>query len=157
MICPSCKSLNLRVLEKRDIDVEPAIRRRRECADCGFRFTTYERLETPTLAVIKKDGHKEVYIREKLSGGIYRAFEKRPTTEPEIEDLVTKIEKEIKARGDNEIQSSEIGNLVMRELLKIDEVAYLRFASVYKSFSDLIAFVKEVERLKGLSKTKEEE
>lgn len=157
MICPSCKSINLRVLEKRDVDIEPAIRRRRECADCGFRFTTYERLETPTLVVVKKNGRKELYIREKLSSGIYRAFEKRPTTEPEIESLVTRIEKEIKARGDNEIKSSEIGNLVMKELLHIDEVAYLRFASVYKSFSDLVSFVKEVENLKSLSKAKEEE
>jgi transcriptional repressor NrdR len=157
MVCPSCRSENLRVLEKRDIEGEPSIRRRRECADCGFRFTTYERLETPTLAVVKKDGRKEVYIREKLSDGIYRAFEKRPTTAPEIEDLVTKIEKEIKTRGENEIKSSEIGNLVMGKLLEIDEVAYLRFASVYKSFKNLTSFVKEVESLNSLNKTKEEE
>jgi len=157
MVCPSCRSENLRVLEKRDIEGEPSIRRRRECADCGFRFTTYERLETPTLAVVKKDGRKEVYIREKLSDGIYRAFEKRPTTAPEIEDLVTKIEKEIKTRGENEIKSSEIGNLVMGKLLEIDEVAYLRFASVYKSFKNLASFVKEVESLNSLNKTKEEE
>lgn len=148
MICPKCKSENLRVVEKRDMDNEPAIRRRRECGDCNFRFTTYERLEVPTLTIRKRDGHTEVYSREKLAAGIYRAVEKRPVSEPEIEAVIDKIEKEMHATGVNEVSSEQLGDLVMKNLLDIDEVAYLRFASVYKKFETLEAFASELAQIK---------
>lgn len=148
MICPNCKSENLRVVEKRDIENEPAIRRRRECADCSFRFTTYERLEVPTLTIRKRDGHTEVYNRDKLAAGIYRAVEKRPVAEPTIEGVIDKIEKELHATGANEVESEQVGDLVMKSLLDIDEVSYLRFASVYKKFETLEAFQKELAKIK---------
>jgi transcriptional repressor NrdR len=147
MICPKCKSESLRVVEKRDIENEPAIRRRRECTDCNFRFTTYERLEVPTLTIRKNDGHTEVYSREKLAAGIYRALEKRPVTEPKVESLIEKIEKELHATGVSEISSEKVGDLVMQNLLKTDEVAYLRFASVYKKFESLEAFKQELTKI----------
>jgi transcriptional repressor NrdR len=127
---------------------EPAIRRRRECADCAFRFTTYERLEVPILTIVKRDGHTEVYNREKLAAGIYRALEKRPVEEPEIESAINKIEKELHATGTNEVSSEKVGDLVMSTLLTIDEVAYLRFASVYKKFETLEAFQQELSKIK---------
>ena len=148
MICPKCKSENLRVVEKRDIENEPAIRRRRECADCSFRFTTYERLEVPTLTIRKRDGHIEVYSRDKLASGIYRAVEKRPVSEPVVEGTIDRIEKELHATGVNEVSSERVGDLVMCNLLKIDEVAYLRFASVYKKFETLEAFKQELAKIK---------
>lgn len=147
MICPKCKSENLRVVEKRDIETEPAIRRRRECADCAFRFTTYERLEVPTLTICKRDGHKEVYNREKLASGIYRAIEKRHVSDAVIEELIDKIEKDLHATGANEICSEKVGDMVMESLLVIDEVAYLRFASVYKKFETLEAFQQELAKI----------
>lgn len=147
MICPKCKSENLKVVEKRDIENEPAIRRRRECGDCSFRFTTYERFEVPTLTIRKRDGHTEVYNREKLASGIYRALEKRPVAEPVIEGVIDKIEKELHATGANEVVSEQVGDLVMKSLLDIDEVAYLRFASVYKKFETLEAFQQELAKI----------
>jgi len=147
MVCPKCESQNLKVIEKRDTEIEPAIRRRRECNDCGFRFTTYERLEVPTLVVIKKDGHKEQFSRDKLAGGIQRALEKRPIEEADTDRLITEIEKEVHATGANEIASEKIGDLVMTNLLAIDEVAYLRFASVYKKFETLEAFQQELSKI----------
>lgn len=147
MICPKCKSENLRVVEKRDIENEPAIRRRRECGDCTFRFTTYERLEVPTLTIRKRDGHTEVYNREKLASGIYRALEKRPVSEPVIEGAIDRIEKELHATGGNEVASEKVGDLVMENLLGLDEVAYLRFASVYKKFETLEAFASELAKI----------
>lgn len=151
MICPKCKSEGLRVVEKRDMDNEPAIRRRRECTDCGFRFTTYERLEVPTLTIIKKNGQREPFSREKLAAGIYRALEKRPIDGSVAEKLITGIEKDLKATGEIEIASVQIGETVMTRLLPIDEVAYLRFASVYRSFTSLEAFA---EALKDIKKVK---
>ncbi len=149
MICPKCKSENLRVVEKRDVENEPVIRRRRECADCNFRFTTYERLEVPSLVIKKRDGHVETYNRDKLAAGIYRALEKRPVTSPDTEAIIDKIEKELHATGVNEISSEQVGDLVMKNLLDIDEVAYLRFASVYKKFESLEAFAKELTNIKN--------
>lgn len=147
MFCPSCKSQNLRVLEKRDAEEDVSIRRRRECQDCNFRFTTYERVETPTLTIIKKDGRQELYSREKMSVGIYKALEKRPVTEPQIEEIIDDIEKELRCKG-SEISSRKVGDLIMEKLKEADEVAYLRFASVYKSFEDVESFIKEMETLK---------
>jgi len=147
MICPKCNSENLRVVEKRDMETEPAIRRRRECADCTFRFTTYERLEVPTLTICKRDEHREVYNREKLASGIYRAIEKRPVSDSVIEAVIDRIEKELHATGASEVSSEKVGDLVMVNLLSIDEVAYLRFASVYKKFETLEAFVQELAKI----------
>lgn len=152
MICPKCKSDNLRVVEKRDVENEPAIRRRRECGDCLFRFTTYERMEVPTLTIKKRDGHTEVYNREKLAAGIYRAVEKRPVSEPDIEAAIDRIEKELHSTGVTEISSEKVGDLAMNNLLQLDEVAYLRFASVYKKFETLESFAEELNKIKPKSK-----
>lgn len=149
MNCPSCNNENLRVLEKRDIEGELAIRRRRECLKCNFRFTTYERLEVPTLSIIKRDGHKEVYSREKMAAGIYKALEKRPVSEPAIENMIDEIEKSLKGHAENEISSSKIGDLIMIKLKDLDEVAYIRFASVYKSFKNIDSFINELKELKA--------
>lgn len=148
MFCPQCQSENLRVLEKRDVEGDFAIRRRRECTDCSFRFTTYERLEVPTLSIVKRDGHKEVYSREKMSAGIYKALEKRPLTQPQAEALIDEIEKELKGSAENEIPSSKVGDLIMKKLRKTDEVAYIRFVSVYKSFESVDSFIDELNSLK---------
>jgi len=147
MVCPKCKSVNLRVVEKRDVESEPIIRRRRECSDCSFRFTTYERLEVPVLSIVKKDGHKEPYSREKLSAGVYRALEKRPVDDSVIEGMIADIERELRSRGENELSSGDIGELVMNRLLGLDQVAYLRFASVYKSFDSLDSFAEELKQI----------
>ncbi len=147
MNCPNCHKENLKVLEKRDIEGEEAIRRRRECIDCGFRFTTYERPEVLNMAVIKKDGRKEVYSREKMAKGVLKALEKRPITEPAVEKILDEIEKEIYSQGEKEVNSKEIGDYILQKLRTVDEVAYLRFASVYKSFDDLSNFKEEVEKL----------
>jgi len=151
MNCPNCGSSSLRVLEKRDIEGELAIRRRRECLKCGFRFTTYERPESPMLAVIKKDGRKEIYSREKMAKGVEKALEKRPITEPQMEIILTDIEKEIYAAGEKEVTSGVIGDLILSKLKEIDQVAYMRFASVYKSFDDISRFKTEAEKLKKVS------
>lgn len=147
MNCPNCHKENLKVLEKRDIEGEEAIRRRRECINCGFRFTTYERPEVLNLIVNKKDGRKEVYSREKMAKGVLKALEKRPITEPTVEKILDEIEKEIYSQGEKEVDSKEIGDCILRKLRKVDEVAYLRFASVYKSFEDLANFKEELEKL----------
>jgi transcriptional repressor NrdR len=147
MHCPNCNKEDLRVLEKRDIEGEPAIRRRRECTACGFRFTTYERPEAPTLTVVKKDGRKEIYNREKLARGVKKALEKRPVTSAEVDKLIDQIEKAVYSTGEKEVDSSKIGDLVLEKLKETDSVAYLRFASVYKSFEDVETFKKEAEEL----------
>ncbi|MEI7616291.1 MAG: transcriptional regulator NrdR [Actinomycetota bacterium] len=147
MKCPNCQSENLKVLEKRDIDGEVAIRRRRECLECSFRFTTYERPEAPMLVVIKKDERKEVYSKEKMAKGVFKALEKRPIAEPQIENILSDIEKEIYASGEKEVSSKIIGDIILNKLRGIDEVAYMRFASVYKSFDDIDSFKIEAENL----------
>jgi len=136
------------VIESRDAD-GLSIRRRRQCLRCGFRFTTYERAESAKLSVVKKDGRRELFDREKVSGGIYRACEKRPVAVALIEEVVDQIERDLRARGEAEIVSSEIGELVMQKLIAMDDVAYVRFASVYRSFTDLASFEAEVARLKN--------
>ena len=147
MICPECKSNKVKVLEKRNADSDQVIRRRRECESCGFRFTTYERIEAATLVVVKKDGEKESFSSEKLKVGIERALEKRPITGVQIDDFISMIERELKSGSANEIKSSEIGDIVLSKLKELDDVAYLRFASVYKSFNDVDSFKKELENI----------
>lgn len=147
MKCPKCQKETLKVNEKRDLEGEAAIRRRRECTSCGYRFTTYERIEVPSLLVIKKSGERELYSREKLSSGIYKAFEKRPFNKSQVEELIDAIEQDINVFGKKEIESSNIGDIVLAKIKKMDDVAYLRFASVYKSFESAETFKKELEKI----------
>lgn len=149
MNCPECKSSKIKVLEKRNVEGEEVIRRRRECEFCSFRFTTYERVEVPSLTILKKDGEKESFSAEKLKGGIERALEKRPITGASTDKFVEDIEKELKSKGLTEIKSSEIGDIVLAKLKDLDDVAYVRFASVYKSFETIESFKKELERLEN--------
>jgi transcriptional repressor NrdR len=126
-----------------------AVRRRRECTACGERFTTYEKLETTPFLVVKKDGRRESFEREKVVRGILVACEKRPVSLADIEELVNEVEKELRSRYEREVQSKEIGELVMERLRDLDDVAYVRFASVYRQFKDLETFRRELDRLLG--------
>lgn len=151
MQCPQCNTNAIRVIDSRDVEAEPAVRRRRECESCGFRFTTYERIEAPNLWVVKKDGRREAFSREKLARGIWRACEKRPVSEAVIEQLVSQTEQTVRSAGDTEIGVDTVGDAVMRHLKQVDEIAYIRFASVYRQFADLGELQREV--LKTLSGT----
>ena len=148
MRCPQCKLKNSRVVESRDVEDTSSIRRRRECESCGHRFTTYERLELPRLLVIKKNGERELYSRDKLAAGIYRACEKRPVDSERIEKLLSGIERELYGLGEAEITSGEVGELVMKGLSELDDVAYVRFASVYRSFTSIESFEKALRQIK---------
>jgi len=123
------------------------VRRRRECLDCKHRFTTYERMEAPRLFVVKKDGRREQYSRDKVLAGLRRACEKRPVSEAQMDDIVAHIERELFARGENEVPSSMIGEKLMEALKGVDKVAYIRFASVYRSFDDIGSFQAELAEL----------
>lgn len=150
MKCPACSLEVSRVLESRDVEDSASIRRRRECVDCKHRFTTYERLETPNLMVIKKNGERELFDRQKLSRGIYRAFEKRPIEAVKIEEIISEVERLARGMDQPEIGTNKIGAIVMDELLQTDDVAYVRFASVYRSFTSLSSFEKELTKIKKL-------
>lgn len=145
MLCPKCKN-ETSVVDSRDIE-DTVIRRRRECDNCNYRFTTYERTEPVNITVLKRDGAPQAYDREKIKRGILIATQKRTNSEQEIEDILDRIESKLFEIGKSEIQSRKIGELVIKELLKLDEVAYLRFASVYKSFRSAKSFKKELEKL----------
>ena len=149
MKCFDCDYLDSKVIESRDLDDSATIRRRRQCLRCGARFTTYERMELPTLAVVKKDGRRELFNRSKIAGGIYRAVEKRPIPIAHVEALIAQVERELRARGEGEVPSTEIGELIMTKLGALDDVAYVRFASVYRSFTDVAAFERELRRIKA--------
>lgn len=146
MNCPYCMNEELKVLDKRDAD-DKSIRRRRECLKCGKRFTTYERVESADLIVVKKGGGHERFDRDKLKGGILKACEKRPITNERIEKILDGIETELRNEDRVEIPSKRIGQLVMRRLKRIDKVAYMRFASVYREFADLESFENELKKL----------
>jgi transcriptional repressor NrdR len=148
MKCKDCDYLDSKVIESRDLDDGATIRRRRQCLRCGFRFTTYERAETPNLAVIKKDGRRELFDRAKVASGVYRAVEKRPVAIALVEEVIAQIERELRSRGEGEIATNVIGELVMSKLETLDDVAYVRFASVYRSFTDLSSFEAELDKLK---------
>lgn len=148
MKCSHCSHTESRVLESRESQDELAIRRRRECSHCGHRFTTYERVERPRLLVVKKSGERELFDREKVAHGIYKACEKRPIPANQIEDAISQIERKVYARGDDELASSVIGEFVIESLAQLDEVAYVRFASVYQSFGSLESFQKAVTELR---------
>lgn len=145
MKCPFCDNTDSKVIDSRPTDENKTIRRRRECDRCNKRFTTYERIEEVPVVVIKKDKTIESYDRSKIRNGIIRACEKRPVPLEKIEDAVDKIERQIFNSLDKEIESKEIGQLVMEELKDLDEVSYVRFASVYRQFKDLNSFMAELE------------
>jgi len=147
MKCPFCSTEDTRVVDSREADDGDAVRRRRECAACGERFTTYEHAELKMPQIVKSDGVREAFSEEKLRLGMGRALEKRPVDAEAVERAVGKIRHELIASGEREIESRQIGEWVMRELEELDPVAYVRFASVYRSFQDLDAFSEEVERL----------
>ena len=149
MKCPYCLSTETKVVDKREADEEQITRRRRECLKCGKRFTTYERVEVINLAVIKKDGRVEPFDREKLKLGILKACEKRPIEEEILEKIVNYVESRAKRRKNLEIKTSQIGEMVVKKLKALDEVAYMRFTSVYKQFNDLSSFRKELKNLQN--------
>ena len=145
MECPYCSHKNSKVTDKRSSP--QGIRRRRECLKCKKRFTTYERTERGDLYIIKKDGQREKFDREKLESGVEKAFEKRPVSRDKIQKMINEVEEQIRKRGKKEIKSSIIGDLVSKKIKRLDKVAYIRFASVYRDFEDIRDFKKE---LKGL-------
>lgn len=147
MRCPFCQAEDTRVIETRANDEQGTIRRRRECQDCRRRFTTYERHEEPQLYVIKKDGRRELFDREKLLSGITRACEKRPVSREAIGQVGYDIERSLRDALRDEVPSQQLGDLLMRRLRDLDEVAYVRFASVYKEFRDPRSFLDEIQRL----------
>lgn len=147
MICPVCHFQDTKVVDSRVISDGMSIRRRRECLKCGFRFSTYEEIEILDLYVIKQDGSRDNYSRDKLIKGLKRSFEKRPITEDKFKKLVSLIERDLQALNKNEVKSSQIGKVVMKYLKKIDKVAYIRFASVYQDYKDLETFQSELGKL----------
>ena len=147
MKCPYCQYSESKVIDSRPTDEDEKIRRRRECIRCGKRFTTYEIIETTPLMVIKKDKTLEPFDREKLLNGLLRACEKRPVTLKRLEQMVDVIEQRLKNSLEGEVSSRTIGELAMEELRKLDEVAYVRFASVYREFQDINSFMQELQKI----------
>lgn len=147
MICPVCLTTDTAVNDSRIVSDGYAIRRRRQCRQCHFRFSTYEEMEILNLTVIKRDGRREPYQREKLSRGLKRALEKRPYTDDDFKKLISQIEIEIQKKKKDEVTSLTIGEIVMKILKKFDKIAYIRFASVYRSFEDVQTFQREVNLL----------
>jgi len=146
MQCPYCHHIETKVTDSRDTGVF-TIRRRRECLDCGKRFTTYEYIEMQPLYVVKKDGRREKFDRNKIKNGILKAIEKRPVNHEQVEEILDKIEEKIRRNGSEEINSKDIGEYVMDSLKELDHVAYIRFASVYRSFTDVSSFEEEIKNL----------
>lgn len=149
MKCLKCSHLDSKVVESRDIGDSSSVRRRRQCLGCSNRFTTYERVEVPYLMVVKKDGSQELFERSKLIAGLNKAIQKRAIDPQQIEELVDDVERSVHECGDTEISSKQVGEMVMERLMKMDEVAYVRFASVYRSFADVASFEEELRRLKN--------
>lgn len=147
MKCPFCNHENTRVIDSRPAEDNNSIRRRRICDDCGKRFTTYEKIETIPLIIIKKDNNREAYDRSKIEGGVLRACHKRPVSAVQITQLVDEVENELSSRGEKEIPSDVIGELVMNKLKDLDAVAYVRFASVYREFKDVNTFMDELKKV----------
>lgn len=149
MKCPYCDHSETKVLDSRDAEDLELTRRRRECEKCGKRFTTYERVEMLDLYVVKKDGRKEKFARDKLLTGLRKACVKLPVTEEQLEELADAVERDLRRRASTEIPSSKLGELVLKRLKKVNEIAYIRFASVYRNFSDLESFIAEVKALQS--------
>lgn len=145
MKCPFCSYADSRVIDSRSVDNGTSIRRRRECPECGRRFTTYEKYEEMPLLVIKKDGRRELFDSQKLTNGLLKAFEKRPFSYEQIQSIASGIERDLRALGESEVKSTLIGETVMKALEKIDQIAYVRFASVYRQFADVNSFMQEIQ------------
>jgi transcriptional repressor NrdR len=146
--CTQCQHADTKVIESRDAADAQAIRRRRACTDCGYRFTTYERVERPQLIVVKNDGTRQLFNRQKLLSGLYRASEKTPVTNLQLERLVSDVEQQLYGCGEAEVPSAKIGDLVMERLVRLNEVAYVRFASVYRRFKDIAGFERELSHIR---------
>ena len=146
MRCPRCGERETRVVDSRDLD-EASIRRRRECETCGTRFTTYERIEAPRLMVVKRDGARQEFDREKLVSGFRKALTRRPLPEESAEQAADQIEAQLRAAGSTEVDSSVIGKMAMDKLRSLDQIAYIRFAGVYSSFEDIETLKREVDNL----------
>jgi len=147
MKCPFCESADDKVLESREIDEGKAVRRRRECLNCRGRFTSYERVEEKPILVIKRDGRREQFSRDKIRSGILKACEKRPVSITLVEETIDEIEKEIHREEGREVTTAKIGEMVMDKLQRVDKIAYIRFASVYRKFESMAEFVKEIEEI----------
>lgn len=147
MKCPFCNHENTRVIDSRPAEENNSIRRRRVCDECGKRFTTYEKIETIPLIIIKKDNNRETYDRAKIEAGVLRACHKRPVSAAQITTLVDEVENEVFSKADKEIPSDVIGELVMNKLKDLDPVAYVRFASVYREFKDVNTFMDELKSM----------
>ncbi len=146
MKCPFCGNMEDKVIDSRMSGEGLSIRRRRECLQCGKRFTTYEYVEKDPLMVVKRDGTRKKFDREKIKIGILKACEKRPVSMDKIDEIVDAVERKVQKKADKEVRSTDIGNMVMEELYNLDEVAYVRFASVYRRFKDISHFKKELEK-----------
>ena len=147
MQCPKCHFNGSRVVDSRPADDGRAIRRRRECEDCGFRFTTFERVEVTPLLVVKKNGAREEFNRDKVLRGLVRSAEKRPVPMEKMEQIVDNVENRLRALGENEVSTTMIGEFVMEDLVNLDEIAYIRFASVYRQFKDMSVFLEELQEV----------
>lgn len=147
MKCPFCSASDTKVIDSRPVDENSAIRRRRQCESCGKRFTTYEKLETIPLMVIKKDNTREPFDRSKIEAGVVRSCHKRPVSPQQIEKLIDEVENEVFKSAEQEVPTSAVGELVMEKLREIDEVAYVRFASVYREFKDVNTFMDELGKI----------
>lgn len=148
MRCSQCAFADTKVIESRDVAEGEAIRRRRSCPECNYRFTTYERIERPQLVVVKHNGTRELFSREKLMSGLFRACEKTTITNMQVEKIVSEIEHQLYSCGDAEVSSAKIGELVMDQLANVNEVAYVRFASVYRRFKDIASFEQELSQIR---------
>lgn len=149
MKCPFCNHNEDKVIDSRETSDATAIRRRRECLECGKRFTTYEYVEKTPLMVIKKDGRREPFSREKILSGLRNACQKRPVSMEKLEKLVIEVEAEIQKKFDQEVESRYVGEIVVEKLAKLDDVAYVRFASVYRQFKDINQFMRELRDILG--------
>jgi len=149
MKCPACGALDSKVVDSRPTEEYATIRRRRECIQCGKRFTTYEKIESTPILVIKKDGRREVFDRQKVINALLKACGKRPVAISDMEAVVDDIEKELSNSLTQEVQSDQVGEMIMDRLKDLDEVAYVRFASVYRSFKDINTFMEELKKLLG--------
>lgn len=147
MRCPACNFNGTKVLDSRPVQDFGLIRRRRECESCGYRFTTFEMVEQTPLIIVKKDGTRDEFNRDKILRGLVRACEKRPISIEQLETVVSRVEKALRATAQHEIPSEQVGRLVLNELASVDEVAYVRFASVYKQFKDINVFFQELSEL----------
>ncbi|MEH6937575.1 transcriptional regulator NrdR [Bacillus sp. JJ664] len=156
MRCPTCNYNGTRVLDSRPVDEGRSIRRRRECEECQHRFTTFERVEDNPILVVKKEGAREEFSKDKMLRGLIKACEKRPVSLSQLEGIINNIEKELKNSGTSEVPSEVLGEMVMDHLSKVDEVAYVRFASVYRQFKDINVFIDELKDLINKERGKDE-